>query len=646
MFARTFVLLAASSAFAQTWTPDLQMQIRPVAEVVPSPDGAWVAWTETRAVLDGEKSENLIHVHVGSTDGARRFQLTRGDKSASAPAFSPDSRFVYFTSERSGKKNLYRIAIAGGEAEKLTDWQGAMGAYEISPDGKWIAFAGREPESAEERAKKEKTDFRVIDENPKNHALWVVAAEGGKPRRLFSSANHTGAFDWSPDSRRIAFEHRPTPDADIGRRADISEVEVESGVVRALAVTGATESQPRYSPDGRYIAFVRSTDPPSRLSPNRIALLSRADGAVRDLPLTPDESPSLTDWAPDSRRIFFTEARGTRAALYAMPADGPPVLVYRPAKGTFAPGARLNRSATFMGLARQSPSEPPEAYVLRIAGGEAVQVSRANLALKMPVLGETKLIHWKAKDGLEIEGLLTLPVNYVPGTKVPLVLNIHGGPAGVFGETFVGGPGLYPIASFSSKGIAVLRSNPRGSTGYGGKFRRANLDDWGNGDYNDLMSGVDTVVAQGIADPNRLAVMGWSYGGYMTAWVVSQTTRFKAAAVGAGLTNLWSMWGTNDIPSVLDDYFSGSPWQQFDAYFKRSPLAHIANATTPTLFLHGENDLRVPIGQAHEMYSALKRRGVKTQMVVYPRSGHGPTEPKFVLDIMQRHLDWAESHLK
>ena len=623
------------------------MQVRSVADVVPSPDGVWVAWAETRAVMEDEKSENLTQIFLARTDGSRRFQLTRGDKSATAPAFAPDSRYIYFTSERSGKRNLYRIPVAGGEAEKLTDWQGAMGAYQVSPDGKWVAFAGREADAAEEHAKKEKLDLRVIDESPKNHALWIVPAEGGKPRRLFTDSYHAGAFDWSPDSRRIAYEYRPSPDADLGRRADIGEVEVETGTVRTIAGTGATESQPRYSPDGRYIAIVRSADPPSRLSANRIVLLPR-DGAstARELPLTPDESPNLADWAPDSRRIFFTEARGTRPALYAIPVDGPPTLVFRPAKGTFGTSVRFNRDATLAGFARQSPGEAPEAYIIKLSGGDAVQVSRANSSFTMPPTGETKVIRWKAKDGVEIEGLLTLPVKYAAGVRVPLVLNIHGGPSGVFTETFVGGSGLYPIATFSAKGFAVLRPNPRGSTGYGGKFRRANLDDWGNGDYSDLMSGIDHVVAEGIADPDRLVVMGWSYGGYMTAWIVTQTQRFKAAAVGAGLTNLWSMWGTNDIPSTLDDYFSGSPWQQFDAYFKRSPMAHINKVSTPTLFLHGEVDLRVPIGQAQEMYSALKRRGVKTQMVVYPRTAHGPSEPKFVLNVMERHLDWAESNLK
>jgi dipeptidyl aminopeptidase/acylaminoacyl peptidase len=221
---------------------------------------------------------------------------------------------------------------------------------------------------------------------------------------------------------------------------------------------------------------------------------------------------------------------------------------------------------------------------------------------------------------VEVEGLLTLPVNYDKSKRYPLILNIHGGPAGAFSETFIGASGLYPIASFAARGWAVLRANPRGSTSYGLPFRAANFNDWGGGDYQDLMSGVDQVIAMGVADPNKLAVMGWSYGGYMTNWVVTQTNRFKCAATGA--------W-----------------FEQPDGYVRMSPLAHIQNATTPHLILHGQADIRVPTSQGSEMYTALKRKGVPAEMVTYPRTPHGPQEPKFVLDIMQRHIDWVAKYI-
>jgi dipeptidyl aminopeptidase/acylaminoacyl peptidase len=329
--------------------------------------------------------------------------------------------------------------------------------------------------------------------------------------------------------------------------------------------------------------------------------------------------------------------------LYEVPVDGPPAAVFTP-KGTFG-AVRLNAGGTFAGIALQSVNEPVEAYGMDLATMKTVRVSATNSGVTLPPLGETSLIRWKGEDGKSVDGLLTLPVGYEKGKRVPLILNIHGGPSGAFTEAFIGAQGLYPIASFATKGYAVLRPNPRGSVGYGHSFRTSNVNDWGGGDYQDLMAGVDHVIAMGVADPEKLIVMGWSYGGFMTNWVIGQTTRFKAAATGAGLSDMVSMWATNDIPSTLDDYFSGTPMEQQERYVKMSPLYYAKNVTTPTLFLHGEIDPRVPTTQGYEMYHALKRRGLETVMVVYPRTLHGPQEPKFVLDIMQRHLEWVAKHI-
>jgi dipeptidyl aminopeptidase/acylaminoacyl peptidase len=641
------LLLWAPALLAQ-WTPELSMKVKTVTAPVPSPDGKLAAWTQTVSVMDGEKSEMLTHVFLAHTDGSGRLQLTRGEKSANAPAFSPDSAWVFFGSDRSGKRNLYRIAVDGGDAEVLTNWTGTMGAYSVSPDGKWLAFAGREPDPAEELAKRQKLDFRVIDENPRNQSLWLVSVEpdlhGRRPvKKAASGPWSVGAFDWSPDSRRIAYEVRPTPDADDGRKADILEVEVESGRIRPIAATAATESQPRYSPDGRVLAYVRTSQTARRIDGSRIALITLTDLKSRDLPATPDETPSLAGWVKG--KLFFTEGHGTRAVLYAMPVDGPPAVVFAPKRGTFGNLVAVNRSGTHAGLGMQSPDEPAEAYVMEVAAMKPVRVSAANTELPKQPIGETRVIQWKAKDGKEVEGLLTLPVNYDKSKRYPLVLNIHGGPSGAFGETFIGASGLYPIASFAARGWAVLRPNPRGSTGYGLNFRSANVNDWGGGDYQDIMAGVDAAIQMGVADPNRLAVMGWSYGGYMTNWVITQTTRFKAAATGAGLSNLISMWGTNDIPSTLDDYFEGTWFDQPERYIRMSPLAHVDKVTTPTLILHGGSDIRVPTTQGYEMYSAIKRKGVPAEMVVYPRQPHGPQEPKFVLDIMKRHIDWVAKYI-
>ena len=645
VFAAAAVVLWADTPAA--WTPELSMKIRPVGDVTPSPDGQWAAYTQTEAVMEAEKSESVTQIFLARADGGRRLQLTRAEKSSTAPAFSPDGRFVYFLSERSGKPNVWRIAVDGGEAECVTSWKGTIGAFRISPDGKWIAFAGAEPATDEEAAKKEKRDFRVVDEKPANHSLWLVSSEPGRgaARKLFPNTAHIGEFDWSPDSRRIAFERRPTPDADYMWKADLAEVELESGTVHSIATTGANEAEPRYSPDGKYLAYLRGPNPPTRPEGARILLLPRSGGAARVLPATPDEEPHLLAWTGDAR-LLFAEQKGIQQVIYAVPPDGPAQVLYRPSHGTLGRGSRVNTTGTHIGFAQESSSEAPEAFLARADGSAPRRVSRANLDLPTPPLGETKPLRWKAKDGMELEGLLTYPVGYAAGKKFPMILVIHGGPSGAFSDSFIGSSGLYPYAAFASRGYAVLRVNPRGSTGYGVKFRFANVNDWGGGDYRDLMDGVDHAIAMGVADPNRLAVMGWSYGGYMTNWVITQTKRFKAAAAGAGLSNIWSMWGTNDIPSFLDLYFLGQPAEKLDGYLKASPLYHIQNVTTPTLILHGEADIRVPTSQGYEMYHGLKSRGVPVKMVVYPRTPHGPREPKFVLDIMQRHLDWVDKYVR
>ncbi|HLX43418.1 MAG TPA: S9 family peptidase [Bryobacteraceae bacterium] len=654
MKAFLFLPLALGSLWAQAptaWTPEFSMQFKTVSGVMPSPDGSKVAWTETQSVMDAEHSEMRTQIFVANADGSHRIQLTRGEKSATDPSFSPDGQMLYFQSARSGKSNVYRISIAGGEAEQLTDFKGTLSAYELSPDGKTVAFTGYEPPADEEKNKKEKRDYRVVDANPENLAIYVIPVEvvaDGKraSKKLTDGKRHVSEFEWSPDSAKIAFSHWQTSGADNWPTSELSEVDVASGTVKHVATPHAEVVHPSYSRDGRYLAFVKSlSEPPRWAFDGGIVLLNRSTGESRDLPATYDQQPDVLGWAGDA--LLFAESHHTRTAIYSMPIDGPPRTLFEPSRGVVtAAGTHLNASGTFLGLPIESPEEAPEAYVMAVNKAAPVRVSRANVDLPKLPLGKTEAIRWKSKDGLEIEGMLTYPVNYEAGKKYPLILNIHGGPTGVFGETFIGRSALYPIAVFAARGYAVFRPNPRGSSAYGKQFRFANYNDWGGKDYEDDQTGVDHVIAMGIADPDKLAVMGWSYGGYMTSWTITQTHRFKAAVVGAGVTNLWSFTGTADIPGFLPDYFGGEPWQQFDNFQKHSPITYVKNVTTPTLVLHGEADVRVPTSQGYEYYHALKREGVTTKMVVYPRQPHGPQEPKFILDIMQRHLDWVDKYVR
>lgn len=636
----------------QSWTPEFTLQFQNITSVTVSPDGKMAAWVQTKPVVEAEKSEQHSQIWVGMTDGSRRFQLTRGEQSASNPQWSPDGVRILFTSSRGGASaQIFSIAVAGGEAEKLTEFKGSISGFAISPDGKTIAFTGAETNADEEKAKKEKRDMRVVDRPTDSHTLYSipVAADADgkrKQQKMVDAKYHIVNFDWSPDSRSIVFERWPATKFENWFKADVSEVDVASGVVKDLAATSAAESGPHYSPDGKYVAMTRSSAKPKWAFENRIKLIARANGEARELPATYDEQPRIIGWSRDSSKVFFGESKRTRNYIGAMPVDGPPAVFFETARGVFT--ADLNATGTHFGMTFESPDTPAEAFVMPVEGSASAmkRLSQANVNIPKPAMGRTEAIRWKSKDGLEIEGLLTYPVNYEKGQKVPLILNIHGGPTGVFNESFTGKSALYPIAVFASKGYAVLRPNPRGSGGYGKQFRFANYNDWGGKDYEDDQAGVDKVIEMGVADPDRLAIMGWSYGGFMTSWTITQTKRFKAAVVGAAVTNLWSFTGTADIPGFIPDYFGGEPWENFDAYRKHSPITHIKNVVTPTLILHGEADDRVPVGQGYEYYNALKRQGGIAKMVVYPRQPHGPREPKFVLDIMQRHVEWVEKYAR
>ena len=634
----------------QGWTPDLLLTVKRVGTVVPSPDGTRAAFVVSQAVMEGEKSEWLSHIHVASADGKETFQLTQGDKSATQPRWSPDGRWIAFLSARGSEKdkvNLFRIRVGGGEAEALTSEKSNITAFEWAPDGKSLAFVMADPKSEEEeKNSKEKRDARVVDADEKLARLYVVSVEKNAddkrpPKRLTDGSMHVTGLDWSPDSSTIVFSHQKT--TKVFDQNDISTVAMSGGDPKPLVTTGAHEAGPVFSPDGRSIAYTGSDDPPTWAFTAWARIIPVAGGPSRALAKTFDEQPSILGWSADGRALYVQEVHGTMARISTLPVDGGPSTFLTPAD--LNPGAAtLNRGATAFGFAVAASDKAPEAYVARIQPFAATQVSRVQTvaqAVQAP-LGRTEVIRWKAPDGLAIEGLLTYPAGNAQGKRVPLLVIVHGGPTGVFTQSFIGTPGPYPIAIFASRGYAVLRCNVRGSSGYGRKFRYANYQDWGGGDYRDIMSGVDHAIGMGVADADRLGIMGWSYGGYMTSWVITQTKRFKAASVGAGVTNLMSFTGTADIPGFIPDYFGGEYWDVLDKWRARSAMFNVKGVSTPTLIQHGEDDRRVPVSQGYELYNALLRQRVPVKMIVYPRQPHGIQEPKLIKDTMDRNLEWFD----
>ncbi|MBA3322363.1 MAG: S9 family peptidase [Pyrinomonadaceae bacterium] len=653
-----FVLMAfASASDAQTtvpttWTPELQTKVKTLGAPRVSPDGKRVAYTVINEMMSADKSEFVTQIFLSNTDGSDAVQITFGDKSSTNPKWSPDGRSLAFTSNRKdNKNNLYLLRLNGGEAEPVTDLKSNIADFEWSPDGQWIAYSMTDAKTEdEEKNDKGKADYRWVDENIKMSRLYVVSVgkdSNGKrePRKLtIDNYSVSGSFDWSPDGKQIVFAHAKTPGANDWTSLDVSVVEVSSEKISILAATPAAESSPTFAPDGKSIVLLISDTPPRWAQSGALHILSVAGGAPKSLAASYDGQPNIAGWSADGKRIYFSEAKGTGTRIYVVDVGANKVAEVNKTDEVYQ-AVNLNRTGTMFGFVMQTPERAPEAYVSKIENFAPIQVSRANTDLPKLPLGKTEVIKWKSTDGKEIEGLLTYPVNYQTGQKVPLILNIHGGPAGVFSQTFIGGRGVYPLATFAARGYAILRPNPRGSSGYGAEFRRANIKDWGVGDYQDLMTGVDKVIEMGVADPNRLGVMGWSYGGFMTSWIITQTKRFKAASAGAPVTNLMSFTGTADIPGFIPDYFGGQFWENTEGYRKHSPMFNIKGVSTPTMIQHGDADVRVPISQGYELYNALKVQNVPTRMIVLPRQPHGPNEPKMQIAAMQSNLEWFEKYL-
>lgn len=657
-FLRSAILLAALficpiAAFGQSvWTPEIQVKTRAVGTPRISPDGKRVVYTVNDAVMTADKSEFVTQIWIASVDGKDNDQLTFGDKSSTNPKWSPDGRSIAFTSNRKdNKNNLYVMRVSGGEAEQITDVKSGVGDFEWSPDGKWIAHTMSDPKSDEEdKNDKGRNDFRWIDENLKMTRLYVIAVKKGsdgkrEARKLTAENRNVTGFNWSPDGTKIVFNHVSTPSANDWPSSDISVLDVASGKATPLASTPSAESALQYSPDGKWISAIASDVPVRWAQHYTIRVYPAGGGEPRVFENSFDSQPSVVSWSPDGTKIFFFESKGTGTALYSVDVSTGKITLADYQNAAIGAVSMIPLGGGHAAaMVVQTPSTPPEAFVL-VPGRGLTQVSHANDDVaKMPV-GKTEVVTWKSSDGRDIEGLLTYPIGYTAGTKVPLILNIHGGPAGVFTQSYIGGRGAYPIATFASRGYAILRPNPRGSSGYGTEFRRANIKDWGGMDYQDLMTGVDKVIAMGVADPDRLGVMGWSYGGYMTSTIITKTTRFKAASAGAPVTNLMSFNGTADIPAFVPDYFGNEFWNDPETYAKHSAMFNIKNAKTPTLIQHGEADVRVPISQGYELYNALKAQGVPTRMIVLPRQPHGPNEPKMQVAAMQSNLDWFEKYL-
>ena len=639
------MLVAASAATAQgtkRMTFDDVIALKGVNDAQISPDGKWVAYVMSRADL--VQDANDPDIWLVSAGGGEPIRLTTSKKADSSPRWSPDGKWIAFVSAREDKPQLFLISPTGGEAERLTESKSGVSSFAWSPDGRRIAYVAQMEQTADEEKKvKDKDDAVVVDQQYRFNRIWTIDVSTKQATQIVGGAFQVSDPQWSPDGRQLAYTVNPTPKADDGQVSDIWVVNSDGGTPRRLTSNDGADNAPRWSPDGKWIAFSTRQGKVNEIGQAQIGIMSADGGAVRIVsPAFMYQSGPVT-WSTDGGTLYFSAGVKTTSQLFSVPAAGGMPKQLSSANGVMS-GVTFSHDRSTVAFTFQDTQHPSDVFVASLSAFAPTRRTDHNPQVRDLALGKSEVVRWRSKDGLEIEGILVYPVDYQPGRRYPLVAEVHGGPAGAWNESFPGSWGNSAHV-WAGKGWAVFFPNPRGSTNYGEKFLRANIKDWGGGDYRDVQTGIDYLIAKGIADSTRMAQSGWSYGGYLTAWTLTQTNRFKAVMVGAGLTNMASMYGTNDIPRSIDGYFLAEPWNDPGQYAAKSAMTYIKQAKTPTLIQHGQADQRVPIGQSQELYLGLKKNGVPVELVFYPREPHGLQEPRHQMDKMRREYAWFAKYV-
>lgn len=641
------VLLLTGIAEAQPRRPmtfDDVMAVRTVTSPAVSPDGRLVAYVVTER--DMKANESNADVWLASTDASRPpLRLTTSPKNDREPQWSPDGQRLAFLSSRGERPQVHLISPFGGEAVGLTESKTAVTEFQWAPDGRRLAFVAEpEPTAEEERRRKERDDVQIVDRDHRYRRLWVIDVETKQVDEVAGGDFQVADPQWSPDGGRIAYVTTPTPKADDGSLTDVWVVDVATKARRRVIDNDGPDQAPRWSPDGSRLAVLTRPGSTGLLGQLRLATVDANGGTLQEVARDFLYQPGPASWSADGSTLYFTASTRTSSQVFSVPAAGGTPVAVSTGDAVLG-GFTLSPSTGVAAFTLTDTARPADVYVTRsLSSWGPAKLSDHNPQVAELSLGRGEVVRWTSRDGLEAEGLVIYPVDYRPGERYPLIVHVHGGPAGVFANTFPATATNYGHV-WAGRGWLAFYPNPRGSSGYGERFLLANVRDWGGGDYQDIQTGVDQLIAKGLVDAARMGQTGWSYGGYMTAWTLTQTSRFKALMVGAGLTNMYSMYSTNDLQRTLEGYFGAEPWDDFDVYWDRSAMKHIKQAKTPTLIMHGAVDLRVPLGQAQELYMGLRKNGIEVELAVYPREPHGLQEPRHQLDKMTREYAWFARHV-
>ncbi|HET7258125.1 MAG TPA: S9 family peptidase [Candidatus Acidoferrum sp.] len=612
-----------------------------------SPDGARVAYLVAENKIEKDKpwksTTQLWLVPTAGPASAAR-QYTRGEENVSGVQWSPDGKLVAFLmnagDEKEKKQQVWFMYVDGGEPWQVTKHKSGVRSFEFSPDGKTLLLVATVPESPdEEKRTKDKDDAESVERNLKMAQLWTWDMATNAEKQITKGDFTASDPHWSPNGAHITFTSNPTPLQDDGSLQTAWVLDVASGKQRKLADTTDYTHTARWSPDGKSIAYLDNRE--AELSQTNLFVVGADGGPSKKLTASFELNAGEPAWSADGKTIYFSAVTREAMEVFAGDVAAGSVRQLTTKSGVLNLSEISANRQTAVGT-WSDPLHPAEVFHSDIKFSEIQPLTNHNSWLSDCALGSTEVAKWKSsKDGMEIDGIVTKPVDFDASRKYPFLLNPHGGPTGASLLSF--NPTEQILAA---NGYMILEPNFRGSTGRGEKFASANQNDWGNGDYKDDMSGVQAMVDKGWADPNRLGAFGWSYGGFMTFWMDTQTDRFKAISPGAGLPDLYSMYSQTDIHRYMTVFFGmKAPWDNFQEYWDHSPMKYIENVKTPTMILHGQADTRVPIAQSEEFYRALHERHVPVEFVVYPRENHGFVEPRHIQDRWQRYLAFFGKYL-